>query len=408
MGLAETHQVLVKNDLRSRVILQADGQMRTGRDVVFAALLGAEEFGFATAPLVAIGLHHDAQVPPQHLPGGHRDAGPGAARQVRRHSRSTSIRFMFYVAEEAREMMASARLPHAAARWSAQVDRSTVKTRPSDHWKAAKLDFVGRARQGRSRPGRRSCARRSSRTTASRSAMDNKLIELCAPALERRERSRSTSASATSTARWAPCSPARSRAATAKTGCCRARSSPSFKGSAGQSFGAFAVDGMEMSLEGDAERLRRQGHVGRNPRASGRRRARRFKADENISMGNTALYGATSGKAFFNGRAGERFCVRNSGAIAVVEGVGDHGCEYMTGGRVVILGMTGRNFAAGMSGGYAYVLDETGDFEKRCNKGMVELGSLERGRRRGTWRRCAHRARRSAPAAEGDGACSTR
>jgi glutamate synthase (NADPH/NADH) large chain len=206
-------------------------------------------------------------------------------------------------------------------------------------------------------------------------AMDNELIQKCAPALERREKV-ALDLGIRNVHRTVGAMLAGEVARRhGKDGLPPGTIRLSFKGSAGQSFGAFAVDGMEISLEGDANDYVGKGLSGgilsvRPPKGA------TFKADENILIGNTAMYGATSGKAFFNGRAGERFCVRNSGAIAVCEGVGDHGCEYMTGGRVVVLGRTGRNFAAGMSGGYAYVLDETGDFEKRCNLGMVELEAL--------------------------------
>jgi glutamate synthase domain-containing protein 3 len=281
------------------------------------------------------------------------------------------IRFMFYVAEEARELMAELGF-RSLNELVGHVE--AIKLRKNDHWKASKLDFSDVLAKAEAGKGVLVC-KAVEQDHGLEKALDNQLIEQCKPALERRE----------------PVSlelPIRNVHRTVgamlagevarrhgRDGLPSGTIKLSFKGSAGQSFGAFATDGMEMSLEGDANDYIGKGLAGgilsvRPPKGAS------FRADENILIGNVAMYGATSGKAFFNGRAGERFCVRNSGATAVVEGVGDHGCEYMTGGRVVVLGTTGRNFAAGMSGGYAYVLDEAGDFEKRCNLGMVELEAL--------------------------------
>jgi glutamate synthase (NADPH/NADH) large chain len=370
MGIAETHQVLVKNDLRSRVILQADGQMRTGLDVVYAGLLGAEEFGFATAPLVASGCIMMRKCHLNTCPVGVATQDP-VLRAKFEGKPEHVIRFMFYVAEEARELMA--KLGFRSLR-ELVGNSQYIKTRPSDHWKASKLDFSDVLAKADAGPGVLVC-KSVEQDHGLEKAMDNELIQKCAPALERREKV-ALDLGIRNVHRTVGAMLAGEVARRhGKDGLPPGTIRLSFKGSAGQSFGAFAVDGMEIALEGDANDYVGKGLSGgilsvRPPKGAS------FKADENILIGNTAMYGATSGKAFFNGRAGERFCVRNSGAIAVCEGVGDHGCEYMTGGRVVVLGRTGRNFAAGMSGGYAYVLDETGDFEKRCNLGMVELEAL--------------------------------
>ncbi|HWA74748.1 MAG TPA: glutamate synthase large subunit [Polyangiaceae bacterium] len=371
LGIAETHQVLVKNDLRSRVILQADGQMRTGRDVVVAALLGAEEFGFATAPLVASGCIMMRKCHLNTCPVGIATQDP-VLRAKFEGKPEHVIRFMFYVAEEVRELMAKLGFRTLKEMVGHAEVLRTRKDLP--HWKAARLDFTDVLMPAEAAPGVGVC-KTIEQDHGLEKALDIQLLDLCKKAIERRE----------------PVSvelPIRNVHRTVgamlsgeiarkhgKDGLPAGTIQVAFKGSAGQSFGAFLVDGVEFSLEGDSNDYNGKGLAGgiisvRPPRGVS------FRADENILIGNTAMYGATSGKAFFNGRAGERFAVRNSGATAVVEGVGDHGCEYMTGGRIVVLGQTGRNFAAGMSGGFAYVLDETGLFEKRCNLGMVELEAL--------------------------------
>ena len=370
MGIAETHQVLVKNDLRSRVILQADGQMRTGRDVVLAALLGAEEFGFATAPLVASGCIMMRKCHLNTCPVGVATQDP-VLRAKFEGKPEHVIRFMFYVAEEARELMAQ--LGYRTLR-ELVGNTQCIKPRATDHWKASRLDFSDVLHRATGGDGVMVC-KSVEQEHGLEKALDNELIKRCMPALERRERV-SLELGIRNLNRTVGAMLAGEVARRhGKDGLPPGTINLSFKGSAGQSFGAFAVEGMDLSLEGDANDYTGKGMAGgvlsvRPPKGAS------FRADENILIGNTALYGATGGRAFFNGRAGERFCVRNSGAVAVVEGVGDHGCEYMTGGRVVVLGRTGRNFAAGMSGGYAYVLDEGGDFATRCNRGMVELEAL--------------------------------
>jgi glutamate synthase (NADPH) large chain len=370
LGLAETHQVLVKNDLRSRVVLQADGQMRTGRDVVYAALLGAEEFGFATAPLVASGCIMMRKCHLNTCPVGIATQDP-VLRAKFDGKPEHVIRFMFYVAEEARELMAQLGF-RSIQEMVGHVER--LKVRSIDHWKASRIDFSDVLMPAESRPGIGvyKCV---DQDHGLEKALDNQLIELCKPALERRERvSHKVAIRNVHRTVGAMLSGEVARRH-GKDGLPEGTIRLEFEGSAGQSFGAFVTSGMELSLEGDANDYVGKGLAGgvlsvRPPSTAD------FRAADNIIIGNTALYGATSGKAFFNGRAGERFGVRNSGAVAVVEGVGDHGCEYMTGGRVLVLGTTGRNFGAGMSGGFAYVLDRDGNFEKRANHGMIELEAL--------------------------------
>jgi glutamate synthase domain-containing protein 3 len=360
--------VLVKNDLRSRVILQSDGQMRTGRDVVIATLLGAEEYGFATAPLVASGCIMMRKCHLNTCPVGIATQDPVLRKKFTGQPEHV-IRFFFYVAEEVRELMATLGF-RTIREMVGHVERLRLR-RDINHWKASRLDFSDVLAPAEVRPGVDVC-QTIAQDHGLDKALDIELLKLCAPALEHRQQvlvelpiknvHRTVGAMlAGEVARRF-----------GRDGLPENTIQLSFRGSAGQSFGAFITRGMSLSLEGDANDYVGKGMAGgtlavRPPRGV------TFRTDENILIGNTVMYGATSGKAFFNGRAGERFCVRNSGATAVVEGVGDHGCEYMTGGRVVVIGRTGRNFAAGMSGGFAYVLDEDGRFHKRLNHGMVEL-----------------------------------
>ncbi|MCC6995074.1 MAG: glutamate synthase large subunit, partial [Deltaproteobacteria bacterium] len=371
LGLSETHQVLVKNDLRSRVVLQADGQMRTGRDVVIAALLGAEEFGFATAPLVASGCIMMRKC--------HLNTCPvGVATQDSELRKKFAgkpehvIRFMFYVAEEARELMSQLGF-RTVEEMVGRVDR----IRPRDvneHFKAKKLDTSALLVSADRGVGVGVCKSLDQDHGVERS-LDHELMPEVRAAIEQREPVRLA----------VPIKNVHRTVGAMLAGEIARRHGPAglpegtlhldFEGSAGQSFGAFAVAGMHLHLEGDANDYVGKGLSGgvlsvRPPRAA------TFRSDESVLVGNVALYGATSGKAFISGVAGERFAVRNSGAVAVVEGVGDHGCEYMTGGRVVVIGRTGKNFAAGMSGGYAYVLDQDGSFEARCNPELVTREGL--------------------------------
>ncbi len=371
MGLAETHQVLVKNDLRSRVFLQTDGQMRTGRDVVIAALLGAEEYGFATAPLVASGCIMMRKCHLNTCPVGIATQDP-VLRAKFAGKPEHVVNFMFYVAEEARELMAQLGF-RTINEMVGKVDRIRVKE--NVHWKANRLDFSDLLMPADAREGV-GVFKTQQQDHGLEVALDNELLQLCKPAIENKTRVEKTltirNVNRTVGAMLAGEIARRHGEGGLPEGTIRLN----FNGTAGQSFGAFITPGVHLHLEGSANDYTGKGMSGGIVSVRPARTAT-FRASENIIVGNTALYGATSGKAFFSGKAGERFCVRNSGATAVVEGVGDHGCEYMTGGRLVVLGKTGRNFAAGMSGGFAYVLDEDGSFERNCNTGMVELEALD-------------------------------
>jgi glutamate synthase domain-containing protein 3 len=381
LGIAETHQVLVKNDLRGRVALQADGQMRTGRDVVIAALLGAEEFGFATAPLVASGCILMRKCHLNTCPVGIATQNPELRKKFEGKPEHV-IRFMFYVAEEARQLMAKLGF-RTITEMVGRVDR--LKTRNvSDHWKTSRLDFSKVLYTAERAPGV-AVFKSQEQDHGIAGAFDQRLLELCKPSLERREpvelrlsvrnihRTVGTMLAGEVTRRHGA------------LGLPESTIKVHFEGTAGQSFGCFMVNGMDFSLSGDANDYVGKAMSGgvlsiRPPEGS------TFAADENVLVGNTVLYGATGGRAFFNGVAGERFAVRNSGATTVVEGVGDHGCEYMTGGLVVILGSTGRNFAAGMSGGIAYVFDEHNQFADKCNLEMVTLERVSEGDESGSLR----------------------
>ena len=372
LGVSETHQVLVKNDLRSRVVLQTDGQVRTGRDVLIAALLGAEEFGFATAPLVASGCILMRKCHLNTCPVGIATQDP-ALRAKFTGKPEHVIRFMFYVAEEVRELMASLgfrKLEEAIGRTDKVGLRDT-----SSHWKTSHLDFSDVLRAVNVAPNVGVFKTRQ-QNHGLENALDHQLIQMCSNALSTGEKC-SHSIAIRNVHRTVGAMLAGEVARRfGDLGLPEGTIQLRFQGSAGQSFGAFATRGMELTLEGDAN-----DYVGKG--LSGGILAVRFPStvtfapDENILVGNTVLYGATSGRAFFGGMAGERFAVRNSGAVAVVEGVGDHGCEYMTGGRVIVIGRTGRNFAAGMSGGYAYILDDYSNFAKLCNPEMVKLESMQ-------------------------------
>jgi glutamate synthase (ferredoxin) len=372
LGLAETQQVLVLNRLRDRIVVQVDGQMKTGRDVVIAALLGAEEFGFATAPLVVEGCIMMRVCHLNTCPVGIATQDPVLRAKFTGKPEFVENFFRF-VAQEVRELMAELGF-RTLDEMIGRVDRLDVR-RAVDHWKAAGLDLSPILHEP-AMPA--SVARR--RTVAQdhglETALDHDLIDACRPALEERRRvevrrpirnvNRTVGAMLGSelTRRYGglglPDDTIRIH----------------FDGSAGQSFGAFVPHGITLELEGDANDYWGKGLSGGRLMVYPPARAT-FTPEENVIIGNVALYGATSGEAYVRGLAGERFAVRNSGAVAVVEGVGDHGCEYMTGGRVVVLGRTGRNFAAGMSGGIAYVLDVGGTFAIRCNRAMVDLEPLQ-------------------------------
>jgi len=372
LGLAETHQVLVKNDLRGRVVLQTDGQLRTGRDVVMAAMLGAEEFGFATAPLVASGCIMMRKCHLNTCPVGVATQDPELRKKFAGKPEHV-IRFMFYVAEEARAHMAELGF-RSITELVGHTEFLETRKDLGQHEKASRLDFSDVLTPVQAAPGV-STYKSVEQDHGLDTAFDQQLLTLCAPALDHRtpvrvelpvrnvHRTVGTMLAGEIARRYG------------EEGLPDGTIQIALTGTAGQSLGAFMTRGMEISLEGDTNDYVGKAMSGGVLAIFPPKRST-FRADENILTGNTTLYGATSGRAFFNGKAGERFGVRNSGATAVVEGVGDHGCEYMTGGHVVVIGETGRNFAAGMSGGYAYVLDAEKKFRERCNMGMVELEPL--------------------------------
>ena len=371
LGLAEAHQVLVKNDLRSRVVVQTDGQMRTGRDVVIAALLGAEEFGFATAPLVASGCIMMRKCHLNTCPVGVATQDPVLRKKFAGQPEHV-IRFMFFVAEEARELMSQLGF-RSVEEMVGRVDRLRARD-VSSHWKAASLDFsalLTPAERGAGQQVVKSCAQEH----GTERSLDHELMERVRPAIEQKQPLRLTLPIKNVHRTVGAMIAGEIARRHGHDGLPDGTLTLEFEGSAGQSFGAFAVNGMHLHLEGDANDYVGKGLSGGNLSVRPPRGAT-FRSDESVLIGNVALYGATSGRAFISGVAGERFAVRNSGAVAVIEGVGDHGCEYMTGGRVLVIGKTGRNFAAGMSGGLAYVLDEDGGFESRCNLDLVELEAL--------------------------------
>ncbi len=372
LGLSETQQTLVMNKLRDRIVVQVDGQMKTGRDVIVGALLGAEEFGFATAPLVVLGCVMMRVCHLDTCPVGIATQNP-ALREKFAGQAEHVVNFFRFVAEEVREYLA--RMGFSTL--DELVGRSDLldTRRAVNHWKAQGLDLSAVLYRPEMAPGA-PMRRVTSQDHGLARALDNQLLVSCAPALERGEkvsldlpirnvnRTVGTMLGSELTRKYGA------------NGLPDDTISIAFHGSAGQSFGAFLPAGVTLRLDGDANDYVGKGLSGGKlivhpPSASS------FLAEENIVVGNVALYGATSGAAFFRGVAGERFMVRNSGAVGVVEGTGDHGCEYMTGGRAVIIGKTGRNFGAGMSGGIAYVLDEDGTFASRCNMEMVALESLE-------------------------------
>ena len=372
LGVAETHQTLVLNNLRSRIVVETDGQLKTGRDVVIAALLGAEEFGFATTALVAMGCIMMRVCHLDTCPVGVATQHPDLRKKFMGDP-DYVVNFLRFIARDMREIMARLGIR--------TVDELIGRTdllhqAKTDHWKAKSLDLspilekvdasddIGRYCQIDQDHGLEH-------------ALDNQvLLDVCAPALKDGSKVRAafdikntnrvvgTILGSEITRRFGP------------DGLPEDTIDIAFEGSAGQSFAAFTPPGITFRLEGDANDYFGKGLCGSKLIVSPRKGST-FVAEDNIIIGNVSFYGATNGQAFIRGQAGERFCVRNSGVRAVVEGVGDHGCEYMTGGMAVILGKTGRNFAAGMSGGIAYVLDEEGDFHTRYNPELVDLESVE-------------------------------
>jgi len=373
LGLAETHQTLVLNDLRSRIVVETDGQIKTGRDVAIAALLGAEEYGFGTSVLIALGCIMMRVCHLDTCPVGVATQNPELRHKFKGDPQHV-VNFMQFIAQHVREIMAELGIR--------TIDEMIGKTekleqrKNIDHWKAKYLDLnpLLHMPDVASTVGTHCTI---SQEHGLENALDSQtLLDLCEPALTNKEpvkaklpiqninRVVGTILGSEVTRRFGA------------EGLPEDTIHLKFKGSAGQSFGAFIPAGLTMELEGDANDYYGKGLSGGKlilypPKGSS------FKSDENIIVGNVSFYGATGGEAYIRGMAGERFCVRNSGVKAVIEAVGDHACEYMTGGRVVVLGSTGRNFAAGMSGGIAYVLDEDGDFHKRCNQDMVLLDTIQ-------------------------------
>jgi glutamate synthase (NADPH/NADH) large chain len=373
LGLAETQQVLMLNNLRDRIVVQVDGQLKTGRDVVIAALLGAEEFGFATAALVVSGCVMMRVCHLNTCPVGIATQDPELRKKFTGKPEFVENYFRF-VAQEVRELMAELGF-RTVDEMVGRVDRLEMK-RALDHWKARGVDLASVLHAPAVPDGEapRRCVR--TQHHALDEGLDTELIARASAALERKERVDLLlpirNVNRTVGTRLGYEITRRYGAAGLPDDTIRVH----FNGSAGQSFGAFLPRGVTLTLEGDANDYVGKGLSGGKMAIFPPRRAT-FAAHENVIVGNVALYGATSGEAYIRGVAGERFAVRNSGARAVVEGLGDHGCEYMTEGRIVVLGGTGRNFAAGMSGGIAYVYDSSGTFERRCNPGMVDLEPLE-------------------------------
>ena len=373
LGVAETHQTLVLNDLRSRITVETDGQLKTGRDVVVAALLGAEEYGFATAPLVSLGCMMMRVCHLDTCPAGIATQNPELRKKFTGDPQHV-VNFMCFIAQEVREIMAQ-----LGFRSMDEMIGRTEKLRPRDditHDKAKLLDLSVILHQPAVSPaiGRR-C------TIVQDHELDKtldrrELLGLCRPALEEGKPVSAEMAIRNTNRVVGTILGSEITRRYGGDGLPTDTIQLKFNGSAGQSFGAFIPRGLTLILEGEANDYVGKGlsggHVIIYPPGEST-----FAAEENVIVGNVAFYGATGGEAYVRGLAGERFCVRNSGVRAVVEGVGDHGCEYMTGGRVVVLGRTGPNFAAGMSGGIAYVLDEHGDFAQNCNLSMVELLELE-------------------------------
>ncbi|NCO56917.1 MAG: glutamate synthase large subunit [Nitrospirae bacterium CG18_big_fil_WC_8_21_14_2_50_70_55] len=368
IGLADTQQTLVLNDLRGRTILQTDGQLRTGRDVVIAALLGAEEFGFATAALIAEGCLMMRKCHLNTCPVGIATQNPELRARFRGKPDHV-VNYFYFVAQEARELMAQmgfATMDEMIGR----VEMIEAK-KGVDHWKAKGLD-LSRLLYKPDVPARIATRHVQPQEHGLDKALDQKLLELTRYALDEKKKVAIQlpirNIHRTVGALLAGEIARRYGAESLPKGTIECK----FVGSAGQSFGAFCVPGLTLTLEGEANDYLGKGMSGGKIVVYAPRTAA-FDPAENIVVGNTLLYGATGGRVFISGRAGERFAVRNSGCRAVVEGVGDHGCEYMTGGVVVVLGTTGRNFAAGMSGGIAFVLDVEATFAQRCNLGMVDL-----------------------------------
>ena len=369
IGLAETHQTLVLNKLRSRIVVQADGGMRTGRDVVIAALLGADEFGFATAPLIAEGCIMMRKCHLNTCPVGVATQDPELRKRFVGKPEHV-INYFFFVAEEMRQLMAKLGF-RTINEMIGQSDRLQMR-KAIDHWKARGLDYSRLLTKPASGADETVYCNETQNHGLDKAA-DNLLIEQARPALDKGDKVSIDFAIQNFNRTFGTMLSGRVAEKYGHAGLPDDTITINAKGTAGQSFGAWLAKGVTLKLSGEGNDYVGKGLSGGKIVIAPPAESKIDKAEDNIIVGNTVLYGAIGGEVYFRGVAGERFAVRNSGATAVVEGVGDHGCEYMTGGIVTVLGPTGRNFAAGMSGGIAYVLDEAGDFESRCNLAMVEL-----------------------------------
>jgi glutamate synthase (NADPH/NADH) large chain len=372
IGLAETHQTLVYNRLRSRIAVQVDGGLRTGRDVVIGALLGADEFGFATAPLIAAGCIMMRKCHLNTCPVGVATQDPvlrkrfvGAPEHV--------INFFFFVAEEVRELMAQ--LGYRTFNEMIGQLQMLDKSAAVDHWKANGLDFSALFHKPEM-PASVDVFHTQAQDHGLEKVLDQRLIAEAREAIEKKTPVMITGSIGSVDRTTGAMLSGEIAQRYGHEGLPDHTIQIKLRGTAGQSFGSWLARGVTLELEGQANDYVGKGLSGGRIVVKPPKEATKIVPHESIIVGNTVLYGAIAGECYFHGVAGERFGVRNSGAVAVVEGVGDHGCEYMTGGVVVVLGQTGRNFAAGMSGGIAYVFDEDGTFEKRCNLAMVDLESV--------------------------------
>jgi glutamate synthase (NADPH) large chain len=374
IGLAETQQTLVLNRLRGRIAVQVDGGIRTGRDVLMGALLGADEFGFATAPLIAAGCIMMRKCHLNTCPVGVATQDPVLRARFKGKPEHV-INYFFFVAEELREYMAAL----GVQKFEELIGRSDWldKEKAVEHWKACGLDF-SRLFHRPDVPEHVAVFHSEAQNHPIAHVLDRKLIQLAQPALESGKPVKLELPIASHDRATGAMLSGRVAKAYGHAGLPEDTIWIGLKGTAGQAFGAWLAKGVTLDLAGEANDYVGKGLSGGKIIVRPSETAA-IVPEESIIIGNTVLYGAISGECYFRGVAGERFAVRNSGAIAVVEGTGDHGCEYMTGGCVAVLGATGRNFAAGMSGGIAYVLDELGEFEKRCNMAMVELEPIDPG-----------------------------
>lgn len=372
LGVAETHQTLLINNLRDRIVVETDGKLLTGRDVVIAALLGAEEYGFATAPLVVLGCVMMRVCNLDTCPVGVATQNPELRKNFAGKPEYV-VNFMQFIAQEMREIMAQLGF-RTINEMIGRTDKIEM-SKAIDHAKASGIDLSWLLNKPDVPESVGRYCTKTQDHQLDRTLDRSVLIKLCTPALEKGDKVNATLPIGNTNRVVGTMLGSEVTRRYGAKGLPEDTINLKFEGSAGQSFGAFIPKGITLTLEGDSNDYVGKGLSGGKiivypPKAS------TFVPEENIIIGNVAFYGATSGEAFIRGVAGERFCVRNSGINAVVEGIGDHGCEYMTGGRVIILGDTGRNFAAGMSGGIAYVYDKKGNFKINCNLGMVELDTL--------------------------------